>query len=109
MAELTLVPLDNCLPSTPITLKKFPAIIGRHPECELQILHPLLSRRHVRFYTKKGDVWMQDLESLNGTTLNGQAVTLPSPIKTGDEIALPCHRFRAEVSRCGCGLADSSC
>jgi membrane-bound lytic murein transglycosylase D len=53
--------------------KKF--IIGREDSCELQILSLGISRRHAEVYFERGRWWIRDLESANGTFLNGEKIT----------------------------------
>jgi len=46
-----------------------------------------LSRRHARIFEQDGIVYIADLGSLNGTTVNGRSVdTLPLRLQRGDEI-----------------------
>ncbi|MEA2079580.1 MAG: FHA domain-containing protein, partial [Pseudomonadota bacterium] len=64
--------------------------IGRH-EAPFSNYDPQfvekLSRRHARIFEQDGIVYIADLGSLNGTTVNGQAVaTLPVRLQRGDEI-----------------------
>jgi pSer/pThr/pTyr-binding forkhead associated (FHA) protein len=64
--------------------------IGRHEEpfssYEPQFVEKL-SRRHARIFEQDGSVYIADLGSLNGTTVNGQSVsTLPVRLRRGDEI-----------------------
>jgi len=64
--------------------------IGRHEvpfsDYDPQFVQKL-SRRHARIFEQDGIVYIVDLGSLNGTTVNGQAVeTLPLRLQRGDEI-----------------------
>ncbi|CAG4913666.1 FHA domain-containing protein [Paraburkholderia saeva] len=46
-----------------------------------------LSRRHARIFTEHGVVYVADLESKNGTTLNGKDVRqTPGRVRAGDEL-----------------------
>ncbi|BEU25142.1 FHA domain-containing protein [Paraburkholderia sp. 22B1P] len=46
-----------------------------------------LSRRHARIFSEHGAVYVADLDSKNGTTVNGVAVRLtPSRVRAGDEL-----------------------
>jgi pSer/pThr/pTyr-binding forkhead associated (FHA) protein len=64
--------------------------IGRHEppfsSYEPQFVEKL-SRRHARIFEQDGSVYIADLGSLNGTTVNGESVsTLPVRLRRGDEI-----------------------
>jgi pSer/pThr/pTyr-binding forkhead associated (FHA) protein len=46
-----------------------------------------LSRRHARIFSEHGAVYVADLDSKNGTTVNGVAVRMtPSRVRAGDEV-----------------------
>ena len=62
-------------------------VIGRDPCAEVAIDDENLSRRHARFEVQGGEVWVEDLGSTNGTTLNGQEI---KRIKMGvaDEVTM---------------------
>ena len=76
--------------------------IGRSPECTLCLSGPpedmLISRRHCLIGVYADHVEIRDLESRNGTYLNGQRLGFPTkgerstifrrPLKDGDQIAL---------------------
>jgi pSer/pThr/pTyr-binding forkhead associated (FHA) protein len=47
----------------------------------------MLSRRHARIFCEAGEVYVADLESSNGTTVNQAAVAQsPKPVRDGDEV-----------------------
>jgi hypothetical protein len=48
--------------------------IGRDESCELQLDDPLISRRHAEVRFDHGRWWVVDLQSRNGTRLDGQLV-----------------------------------
>lgn len=58
-----------------------------------------VSRRHARFELRDGIVFLRDLESRNGTFLNGERVTEPIEIRVGDEIDVGTTRVRVEDLR----------
>lgn len=47
------------------------AVLGRDPSCDVQIIDPLSSRKHCRIYTEGEKIFVEDLNSSNGTKLNG--------------------------------------
>lgn len=59
-----------------------------------------LSRRHARIFTERGAVYVADLGSKNGTTLNGVAVRqAPARVRAGDELCFGgelCYRVSIE-------------
>ena len=62
------------------SLKETPVIIGRHPECEIQLDEASVSRYHAKITLDNGHFYVQDLNSRNGTTLNGDSVLKPTRI-----------------------------
>jgi hypothetical protein len=48
--------------------------IGRDARCEVHTLEPVASRRHARIEPRDGDWWLVDLDSSNGTWLDGRRV-----------------------------------
>lgn len=79
--ELGEIAIDDCL-----------FAIGRHepPFSEYPPQHTAkLSRRHARIFEQDGAVYLVDLGSLNGTTVNGQLLARePVALHDGDEICL---------------------
>lgn len=59
-----------------------------------------LSRRHARIFTEHGAVYVADLGSKNGTTVNGEPVRqLPARVRAGDELCFGgelCYRVSIE-------------
>lgn len=55
-----------------------PKIIGRGHECDIVLLHQLISRRHAKLWLEHDQVYLQDLNSRNGTTINGERVSTTS-------------------------------
>lgn len=80
-----------------ITIRDFPCIIGRHPECQRRLADPLVSRRHCVLTLREGQVWIEDLGSRNGTRLNGDAIREAVHLDDGDEVELGGTAFRAHL------------
>lgn len=78
-------------------IRRFPCVIGRQHDCNVQIVHPWVSRRHCAFVLQDGQVFLQDLKSSHGTTLNGTRLEHPQIVRSGDLITLPCGSFHARV------------
>ena len=72
-------------------------LIGRIAEAELQLQDASVSRRHARLTIADGTVSIADLESHNGTRVNGERVTALRQVASGDvihvgDVALVLHR-----------------
>ncbi len=63
-----------------------PLIIGRSYPADVEVRDNTLSRRHARIEITKGQVWIEDLGSTNGTTVDGVKVAR-SLVGPGAEIA----------------------
>ena len=60
--------------------------LGRDPTCECTLTSEAVSARHARFSFHHGQWWLEDLNSTNGTLLNGEAVITSVVTTTGDQI-----------------------
>jgi FHA domain len=72
-------------------------VVGRQPQAANVVLnHPEISRAHVRIKLVGEQVVVEDMDSTNGTKLNGNALTSgePKPVQSGDEIALGALSFK---------------
>lgn len=63
-----------------------PYVIGRDPECDLCIDSPVMSRKHAQIASKWGTFVIEDLQSKNGTFVNGTPVTPEVSLKDKDKI-----------------------
>jgi pSer/pThr/pTyr-binding forkhead associated (FHA) protein len=71
--------------------------IGRSPELELVVADDFISTLHARIVPGPGGPVLEDLDSTNGTLLNGARITGTTPLATGDEIEI--GTVRLKVSR----------
>ncbi len=69
--------------------------LGRDPGCDVPLTDDTISTRHAQLKYHHGQWWLEDLASMNGTTLNDIAVTMPTVLTSGDEIQ--CGRTRLTV------------
>ena len=73
-----------------------PLTIGRDRGCELALADAEVSRRHARLETQGGIVFLRDLESSNGTFLNGRRLDDAVELREGDEIDVGTTRLIVE-------------
>ena len=67
-------------------VEKDDVILGRDEECDLTLPDRQISRQHIRIY-KQGDIYfIQDLDSKNGTWVNGLQLKGTRELHDGDEI-----------------------
>lgn len=60
--------------------------VGRDPTNDLVIDHKLASRRHARFERDDAGFYVHDLDSTNGTYLNGQPIAGTQLLRNNDEV-----------------------
>jgi DNA-binding winged helix-turn-helix (wHTH) protein len=61
-----------------------PLLIGRDVSCDITVSNRQVSRYHARLLPGKNGVDLEDMESKNGTHLNGDILTGKSVLKDGD-------------------------
>ena len=64
------------------------ATIGRSRQCDIVLSDTGVSREHAEIRPRGGSWVFTDLQSTNGSTVNGRPVQGPEVLKPGDEIAL---------------------
>ncbi len=100
MREVYLQPVSPAQPPAAeggIAITHFPFVLGRNPECDYHLTSPMASRRHCAFFVRRGEVWLADLESRNGTYLNGQPVHGARPLHDGAFLTLADLQFQIRL------------
>ncbi len=71
-------------------------VIGRHPACDIVLDISSVSRQHAAVTVETDDVFIEDLRSRNGTTVNGRRLTARHRLVDGDEVVIcdQCLRFQ---------------
>ncbi|MEQ8844271.1 MAG: ATP-binding protein [Phycisphaerales bacterium] len=64
-----------------------PQLLGRSSEA-LPLSDQAVSRRHAELTPDRGEWWLRDLESQNGTLVNGSAITERVRLRAGDTITV---------------------
>jgi hypothetical protein len=70
-----------------VELKHTVTVIGRGTDADVRLTDQAVSRRHAEIRLVNGATLLNDLQSTNGTTVNGVAVTTTA-LKDGDEVKL---------------------
>lgn len=72
-------------------------IAGRDLDCSLVVEGTTVSRRHARITVIAGTATIEDLDSTNGTHVNGTRISAPTPLVPGDELALGSEVLRVRL------------
>jgi hypothetical protein len=73
-----------------------PVVIGRLAECTIPINDPSASRRHAQISAENGTAFVEDLDSTNGTKVNGRRIQRQR-LNNGDLITIGTTSFRFEA------------
>jgi hypothetical protein len=60
------------------------AVVGRSSQADVRLEDPEVSRRHALLWREAGGIWVADLGSSNGTSLNGDALAEVGEVADGD-------------------------
>jgi pSer/pThr/pTyr-binding forkhead associated (FHA) protein len=71
--------------------------IGRSTDADVRIEDRFASGVHVRIYSRAGGYFVEDMNSTNGTYLNGGELRGESPLNDLDEIRIGDTEFRFEL------------
>jgi sigma-B regulation protein RsbU (phosphoserine phosphatase) len=83
-------------------------LIGRHPDCDLVLDLPAVSRQHAALVASAEGVSIEDLRSRNGTLVNGVPLSAPHRLQSGDEVAICGQRF-VFTDAAGAGESAARC
>lgn len=81
-AGQTGIPVGKIFPLSPVS------VIGRSTEAEVALNDSFLSSEHARLELREGVWWLEDLNSTNGTFLNGFEVRGAAELHAGDLVRL---------------------
>lgn len=81
-----------------LTFRGDAMVLGRNPDCDAVLDFPMVSGRHARLSRTGGDAVIEDLQSSNGTFVNGKRVQGgPVVVRAGDQIGLGSLTLRLDV------------
>ena len=64
------------------------SVIGRNPDCNIPVDDEEVSRRHARFVLDDGRTYIEDLNSTNGTFVNGTRILARTEVAPGDRVSV---------------------
>jgi predicted component of type VI protein secretion system len=77
-------------------------VVGRHPAvCDRTIDDGTVSRRHCRFSVHGGRLFVEDLNSLNGTLVGGEDLAPFTPVPLHENQVIALGRLALRVQRLG--------
>jgi diguanylate cyclase (GGDEF)-like protein len=86
MRAACLTALTGNATGTVFKLPRGPAMVGRSQESEVRLLDDGVSRQHARVVQEGRDVWLEDLDSRNGTFLNSEKISKRVKLGDGDKV-----------------------
>lgn len=95
-----LVVLDSTAPDVAAGAS-FPLLpvssLGRAPTNTAPLPDETASLEHALLHLRDGQWWLEDLDSRNGTRLNGAPLEQPTPIRPGDVIGIGQVKLKIEL------------
>lgn len=87
----TYTPSGEMYPLLPTTT------LGRAPTNTIRLDDQFASSEHAMVILRSGVWWLEDINSSNGTNLNGLTINQPVIVTNGDIINIGTHHFRLEL------------
>ncbi len=73
--------------------------LGRQNTCSIVVEDPAVSRLHARVLVARGNCWVRDEDTLAGTLVNRQRLTVQQQLHVGDQLQVGTAAFRLERVR----------
>lgn len=104
--------VDGSEPARQVPIHNTPFVIGRRSNLPLTLPCESVSKEHAEISERDGELYVRDLNSTNGTYINGERVEGESVIREGDIIQFATVVFRVgrEISHAESGtIAQDTC
>ena len=89
-----LIPVDG---GEPVTIDKDVTVVGRQSEhCDLVLTRKSVSKIHCVIAKTDGLLFVRDLDSTNGTKVNGQRI-VRGALLPGDQLAFAGEKFKVHL------------
>jgi EAL domain-containing protein (putative c-di-GMP-specific phosphodiesterase class I) len=79
-----------------LPLRTFPSRIGRQPGLEIRLMHSTVSQQHAELQQTEDSLVVVDLDSRNGTFVNGERVLGRREVRPGDLVQFGAAVFRLQ-------------
>ncbi|MFW2147206.1 FHA domain-containing protein [Acinetobacter sp. TY1] len=73
-------------------------LVGRHQDANVVLQAADVSRRHAGLSLKDNALWVQDLNSSNGTFVNDVRIAVETEVKNGDSLSFASVQYTAQVA-----------
>lgn len=81
-----------------VDIRNFPCVIGRDSSAaKLVLTDPKVSRVHAQIYQMEQTFYLEDMQSANGTVLNGAKIQEATELHSGDVIVVGITRLTFEI------------
>jgi pSer/pThr/pTyr-binding forkhead associated (FHA) protein len=99
MITATLHPLTINDDGPEIAVSKARFVIGRASDCDLVVSCCWVSRHHCQIVIHEDDVEIRDLDSKNGTHVNGERIEGVRILSSGEWVGLGTRIYRIQIER----------
>ncbi len=96
-AQLPRITIVEAEKSPALSFQKMQILIGRDPACDVCLSDPTVSAQHARLDFHDSQWWVEDLQSTNGTYVNGVDVSQPLVVTNGDDLRIGQIVLRIEL------------
>lgn len=76
--------------------KKSSILIGRSNECDVVLNDNTVSRKHAKVYLQNNEIFVEDLQSANGTFVNQTKIKKATQINASDRLLIGLHAFKID-------------
>ncbi|MFN2594555.1 MAG: FHA domain-containing protein [Actinomycetota bacterium] len=72
--------------------------IGRSEQSDINLEDDLVSRQHAAISNRDDGLWIEDLQSLNGTFINGEQIHSATRLEAGDHVVVGTNVFEVRLA-----------
>jgi pSer/pThr/pTyr-binding forkhead associated (FHA) protein len=96
--NVRLICLNSGTPRLHILLDRLPVVIGRNADADVRVVDQWVSRVHCEISEIEGTLVVRDLDSRNGTLVNGQYIR-EAHLLPGDRLTVGLNNFEVRYKR----------